>query len=385
MRTPPKRKKPMGPPARRGAVMVTVLLITMITMLVGLAAMIVSSTDLKITWNYKRGAQAFYAAESGVQRAIAELREDNDWTDGFAETAQNNGTQYEVAFSSISESLGMISATGRAGASKRRIEVIVNIDSAFDHALNIGGDLVMAGKPKISSEGVRLNGDAYFDWDNGTTPINLYAPTTSTLTYAEGSNELPVNRIDAEPLDIKAARLTDDDWNRLANQAASSYFFDNDGITGSRDVSITINNLDFNDVPPNAEGKRTIYVDGDLTLNGTISGVGTIVSTGKITGTGGFVANGNPTVSFVAKDDVLLNFDTNNQSNLNGLTYTEGDYRMYGKIHYTGVVTSFGGATIQNPSEFTNNNDPAYWYTYSAAYAIVSDPIDILAWQEVTA
>ena len=53
----------------RGAVMVIVLMITFATMLIGLAGMVVSSTDLKITWNYKRSAMAFFAAEAGVQRA----------------------------------------------------------------------------------------------------------------------------------------------------------------------------------------------------------------------------------------------------------------------------------------------------------------------------
>ncbi|MCZ7583090.1 MAG: pilus assembly PilX N-terminal domain-containing protein [Deltaproteobacteria bacterium] len=364
--------------------MVIVLMITMVTMLVGLAAMLVSSTDLKITWNYQRGAQAFFAAEAGVQRSLAELREDNTWTDGFSVTQQSHGTNYEVAVTAISEQLMKITAVGRSNDSKRTIEVIVNVDSAFSHALNIGGDLTMAGKPRISSEGVRLNGNAWFDLDNGTPQLNIYAPSTSTLTYAEGSQTTPVNYVETPPMDLNAAKLPDDDWASLASHADPSYTYDDDGIVGNKDMSVTINDLDFNDVPADAEGKRTIYVDGDINLNGSIAGIGTIIATGKIMGFGGFHTSGTPTISFIARDDVLLNFDTNAQSQLNGLTYTEGNYEMHGKIKYTGVVTSFGSAIVQNPSEFTNNNDPNYWYTYSAAYSIVSDPVDIITWQELT-
>jgi len=368
---------------RRGAVMVIVLMITLATMLVGLAGMVVSSTDLKITWNYKRSAMAFFAAEAGLQRAIAELREDNSWAEGFDLTTQDNGTDYELTVETLSGQISKLTGKGYAGASRRVIEVIVNIDSVFDHALNLGGDLVLAGKPRISSEGIRINGDAFLDLDNGTPDLNIFAPSTSTINYVEGSETAPVTVTEAPPMDLNAAKLTDEDWANLSGMADPSYSFDNDGIPGSRDVNITINNLDFDDVPADEEGKRTIYVDGNITLNGTLKGIGTIIATGKITGTGGFRTTETPTVSFIAKDDVLLNFDTNAQSLMNGLTYTEGNYEMHGKIKYTGVVTAFGGAIIQNPSEFTNNNSANYWYTYSAAYSVVSDPIDVLLWQEI--
>ncbi|MBZ0273148.1 pilus assembly PilX N-terminal domain-containing protein [bacterium] len=370
-------------PERRGVVMVIVLMVMSATLLVGLAAMLTSSTDMKISFNYKRGTMAFFAAEAGVQRAIAELREDQDWSDGFELTDQDNGTGYEVDVTHISSQLASIRAQGSGGASRRTIEVIVNIDSAYSHALNIGGDLTMAGKPRISVEGVRLNGDAFMDLDNGTPSINVFAPADSVITFADGSETEPVQHIDTPPFDTSGARLSDSDWNELAANAPDAWSHDEDGIPGNADTTVTINNLNFENVPAAADGKRTIYVDGDVTLTGSVAGIGTVIATGKIIGQGGFHTSGTPTISFISRDDVLLNFDTNAQSELNGLTYAEGDYEMHGKIKYTGVVTSFGSAIIQNPSEFTNNNDPNYWYTYSAAYSIVADPVDVLLWQEV--
>ncbi|MCL4233226.1 MAG: hypothetical protein KJ042_01770 [Deltaproteobacteria bacterium] len=368
---------------RRGAVMIIVMMVMASTLLVGLAGMVVSNTDMKITWNYKRSAQAFFAAESGVQRAIAELREDNSWLAGFSSTDQSNGSSYQVQVSTLTPQLLRLDSYGGAGSSRRHIEAIVNVDSAFDHAINLGGDLHISGKPRISNEGIRLNGNAYFDLDDGTPALNMYAPSTSSFTYVDGSETDPVSRVETPALDLNAAKLSDDDWALLAEKATGQHHYDTDGITGNRSTNVTFNDLNFSNVPADADGKRTIYVDGDVTLHGSISGVGTIIATGKIVGTGGFYSGSGTTISFIAKDDVLLNFDTNRQSELNGLTYTEGDYEMHGKIKYTGVVTAFGTATIQNPSEFTNNSDPNFWYTYSSAYNIVSDPIDILLWQEV--
>jgi hypothetical protein len=108
-----------------------------------------------------------------------------------------------------------------------------------------------------------------------------------------------------------------------------------------------------------------------------------VIATGKVICTGGFVAKG-PTVTFIAKDDVLINFDTNAQSTINGLVYTEGDYELHGKVKFFGVVTAFGSVTVQNPSQFTNNSDPNFWYTYSPAYSIIADSVNVLSWSEVT-
>ncbi|MCB1155449.1 hypothetical protein KDL45_17445, partial [bacterium] len=354
---------------RRGVVMIVVMVVLMLTLLVGMGGMVVASTDLKITANYRTGAQAFFAAEAGVQNAIAELRENNEWTAGIPSTAQANGTSYEVTVDTLSGQIARLVSRGQSGNSLRIIEVVVNIDSAFDHALNVGGDLLLAGKPRVSSEGVRLNGDAYLDLDSGTPDLNIYAPSTSTINFVDGSNTNPVHRYEKEALDLSAAKLSDEDWVDLAHKAPVGYSYDSDGIMGNGDTPMTINNLNFNNVPEDADGKRAIYVDGDLVLHGAIQGIGTIICTGKIIGAGISSGNGT-TVSLISKDDVLLDFASggNQQNFLNGLTYAEGDYELHGKIKYTGVVTAFGTVTVQNPSEFSNNSDPNFWYTYSSAY-----------------
>lgn len=366
---------------QQGMVMLIVIMVLMAVSLLGLASVMVVSLDLKIAGYYRASDQAFWAAEAGVQRSLSELRENRTYIGDIEEETLNNNATSSAVVEAFSGFISRIEATGVAGTAVRRIEVLINVDSAFDSAINVGGDLTLVGKPRVSTEGIRLNGDGYVDLDDGTPELNIYQAPGKTMTTP--GNNTNLNVVEKEPMDLGAIKLRDDEWRTLAGNAHADYYYDDNGTWGDKDSPRTISNLNFDDIPTGADGNRTIFIDGDVVLNGTISGIGTIVATGKIIGEGDFVTNQDPTISLVAMDDVLLNFDTNSQSSMNGLVYTEGDYELHGKIKFTGVVTAFGSVNIQNPSEFTNNSDPNFWYTYSAAYNIISDPIDVLSWTDL--
>lgn len=378
-------KKNIHPSAwrdERGMVMIIILMILMAVSLLGMASMLVVGTDIRIAGNYKDSAQAFWAAEGGVQRALSTLSDDRSYVGDIAAESLDNHTISSAEVTSLSGFLTRVVGVGRNGSGIRKVEVLINTDSAFESAINVGGDVHIAGKPRISSEGVRVNGNVYLDLDNGTPELNLYMPSGSTLT-AEGDTS-SLTRTDKEAMDLAAIKLREDEWRSISSTANSSWYFDTDHTYGSNDTNVTFSNLDFDNVQPGADGNRAIFVDGNVTLNGSLDGVGTIIATGKIIATGGFVSSSaDTTVTMIARDDVLINFDTNAQSQINGLVYTEGDYELHGKVKFTGVVTAFGSVNIQNPSEFTNNNDPNFWYTYSPAYNVIADPIDILSWTEI--
>lgn len=58
----------------KGMVLVVVLLLISVLLLLGSTAVMTSTTDMKISANYKAGNQAFYAAEAGVEEMRARLR-----------------------------------------------------------------------------------------------------------------------------------------------------------------------------------------------------------------------------------------------------------------------------------------------------------------------
>jgi PilX N-terminal len=375
-----------------GMVLVVVLMILMATVMLGMGSLMVASTDIKISGNYKESASAFYAAEAGVERALTDLRNDLDWTAGYAYTSLPNAAQYKVDFSVMAGKEKRILSTGKLGRACRQVELVVNVDSVFIHALNAGGDMILTGKPRISAEGIRANGTVMLDLDNGTPLLNVYTPDPSSAVLLGDVENVVLTQDD--PMDFDAVKLTQDDWQAMADAAPEDFYFDSDGTFNSKDTDVTLDGFDCDDIPADEDGKRTLFVDGDIFLTDTITGICTIVATGKIVAQGGEADNGEGrytgfatksegvTISMIAMDDILLNFDSNAQSFMNGLVYTEGDYELHGKIKFTGVVTSHGNVSIQNPSEFTNNNSANYWYTYSSAYNVIADPIQVLSWHE---
>jgi len=68
------KRHPRGFPGdEKGMVLVLGLLLVAVLSLVGTTAVMTSTTDMKINSNYKSGAQAFYIAEAGIERARAQL------------------------------------------------------------------------------------------------------------------------------------------------------------------------------------------------------------------------------------------------------------------------------------------------------------------------
>lgn len=58
----------------RGMVLVVGLLLIVVLILLGTTAVLTSTTDMKISANYKSGNEAFFAAEAGIEEARARLR-----------------------------------------------------------------------------------------------------------------------------------------------------------------------------------------------------------------------------------------------------------------------------------------------------------------------
>jgi len=57
-----------------GVVLVTAILIMAVLVLLGSTAVMTTSTDLKMSGNYKTSEQAFYAAEAGLEEVRARMR-----------------------------------------------------------------------------------------------------------------------------------------------------------------------------------------------------------------------------------------------------------------------------------------------------------------------
>ena len=72
---------------QKGVVLVTALIFMTILLLLGSTAVLVTTTDIKIGANYKVSSQAFYIAEAGLARAVAEVISDLDDDQDFGNTS----------------------------------------------------------------------------------------------------------------------------------------------------------------------------------------------------------------------------------------------------------------------------------------------------------
>ncbi len=61
---------------KKGSALILCLLVMSVLTTIGITALNVSSTNQKISGNYRKQAQAFYIAEAGLQRGIAEIKND---------------------------------------------------------------------------------------------------------------------------------------------------------------------------------------------------------------------------------------------------------------------------------------------------------------------
>ena len=70
-----------------------IIVMGLIAMLTAAAIMSVdrSNTDLELSYNQLHEEMAFYLAEAGLERAVFEINEDNDWRDGYDKLALEGG------------------------------------------------------------------------------------------------------------------------------------------------------------------------------------------------------------------------------------------------------------------------------------------------------
>ena len=76
----------------RGAALIVALMAMLLMMALGTALILTTSTESKISRNFKTGAEALYAADAGLERAVDDLRTIPDWSAALSGAAQSSFT-----------------------------------------------------------------------------------------------------------------------------------------------------------------------------------------------------------------------------------------------------------------------------------------------------
>jgi len=200
-----------------GFIIIAVIALVAILALVGTVAVMTTTTEIKISSNYKTRTQAFYIAEAGVHRAIGMLNDaTTDWinlidvNDAFPspDNLLGNGT-YIVTISEDDVPPGSvrITSTGSASTSSSTVEAIVT-KQYYDIFLNYamfdcgdivlkdtatntisGGDVYLSGNLDLEAIGVHTieDGDVYA---MGNININGSSRITGGSVFANGNINL---------------------------------------------------------------------------------------------------------------------------------------------------------------------------------------------------
>ena len=158
----------------RGFALIGALVIIMLLAVVGIGTLTTTDLDMQTAASQRAGAQAFYIAEAGLQRAIGEVMADGTWYENLSDTHDafagdntlGNGTYtVEVLLDEPETGQVTIRSTGTITGfvnAKRSLEAIGELTSGtptpsiFDLAIT-----VCPGAFKLDATGSYINGDVH--------------------------------------------------------------------------------------------------------------------------------------------------------------------------------------------------------------------------------
>lgn len=307
----------------------------------------------------KKEAKDF--AKSGVEFAIRYLSDDTTWTGGtkqlnngsVAISISNTASQYPNGPSANLTSARQITSTGICGGDSETIMAVIQLPTdnsantnnppAFmKYAVNTGSNFMMNGNINVQDDGnsqwnadVHTNSDFSMNGNNtikgflsygGKANSNPSSRLTTNITPNQNPDNLP-NYSKVDPISLPAFNP-----DTYKSQATTTYA-GNETLSGN--ISLGSKNE-----------PQIIYVGGDLTLNGTVSGYGVFIVKGNI------ILNGNVTVSALDPNGSTLGLYTMGDLNANGNVsvyaqiYTGGNANFNGNCNIHGSISSVGAANL---------------------------------------
>lgn len=369
-----------------GMVLVAALLILTILLAISTTAVMQTSTDVKISGNYKTGRQAFYNADAGVQFALAQIEEglkSDPPTFVFPSTGSpvalsyTTPSGYSFILSSISKDAGANSysftSTGNGpNNSKTVIEATFEKDSAIDYGIfgdqksdTKSGGLMLSydsgssdpaindpSDPSFQStheadvgsndwlvthSGASIDGDGVFgEQDDGSATTDGIDPTT--IFY--GTAGVNVGRIDPDPLGINSGGEYDPSTYATSNDNATAGLGTTLSTAGV--VTLTAGNYYFTDIDLKSGASLIVDASGgpvSIFLEGGLSAkLGSTIN-----------VSGKPT-EFSIYSNSTTKIDFQNSSEFKGFVYApfapvdmKNSSDVYGVIWGANVDVKNGG------------------------------------------
>ena len=180
----------------KGIALLLTLIVMMILFIFGAAYLSSMISETGIARNQEKSEQAFFIAESGLERAIRLLVEDNTWRiASLVENMSDGFYDLEVIDDPVYPERIRITSTGHAGAASRITSISLIITGGFDYAL-FSDDISDPVVADINCSGASgsVRGDVHA---NGTALMGAVSIINGTLTQGElGGPMLNIIEID---------------------------------------------------------------------------------------------------------------------------------------------------------------------------------------------
>jgi hypothetical protein len=366
-------------------------IVIVVLVVFGAALLSKSVSENNISNKYTDSANAFWAAEAGLNMALVELRNDFTWDDSDITQPVSFGSgEYTVTVTDIVSGKSkkvVVSATlGEGDGATRQIEAIIEKDiptDFFDHAVYTAGDLDINGTSFTIDGDVVYGGEEDIEHPENITGTSTQDPDISplarfnfpellaislaqTAVYASGNvyDVHPTNKKLLDPITGSEKPLPTCYWYYEPDSGATDS--DGDGtIEPSEDGLDNDGNGTVDDAGEDVP--NVVYIQGDLKINGNIGTVG------------GFL---------VVVGDVITNPDETYDASvvgegvLDGVLYTLGEFDVNGGgatgFEVNGGVWAGEDVTVNGSAEVVYNS--AYMQSIGAMNI---EPVpQVTAWRD---
>ena len=153
-----------------GYVLLVVTVFAFVVLVTGASVVSMTSSEVRVAHHQHDSEEAFYLADSAIERARARLMQDRGWRDGWTDVTFARGSySLDIAdtnVSGVANDVVRMTATGSVNDASRRIEMIAEIPpSGLGLAMLIGDDCICLGRVCVNGR-CHVNDDAWFGFWN---------------------------------------------------------------------------------------------------------------------------------------------------------------------------------------------------------------------------
>lgn len=361
-----------------GAVLLLSLLVTVfLSVLLG-AAMLRSEVSVKEMMQRRQMQEAFYAAETGLETAIFNLRQNPTWQPGKGGIPEITDAAFDIVIAGVPQTIGFYSITVKDAPDHegwetkwiettgkdsdkiitRKIKAQVIVESPAKFLISTMEDLHIQSGSHLND--LTLAKNVFFDVNKSLpTPDNEIYVNNKILymgTVTGETNPAVIYGDDGKVDTATAITFAGVDQSRYTTLARNLQER-NEGKYSAEDLNVDLNNLDtLNPKPGEKFSPQIIYSEKDIHISGKFDNSILIVAAGNLYIDGNIEAKEvtpAPQIGLFAKGNVFIPSSAANDLKIEAFVLTEGQFTAQGPKYSKGELTFKGSISAKGVSGST--------------------------------